>query len=84
MAYINKTRKLLAKNIIYWRTYNNWSQEEFAYKLNSSTLYISKMENCKRNITSDTIDRLSKVFKIEPHELLIDRPNVKSSRVDRK
>lgn len=80
MALINKTRELLANNIIYWRLKNNWSQEEFAYKINSSAQYVSQMENCKRNITSDTIDHLANIFNIEPHELLIKRPNVKGKR----
>ena len=50
MATINKTRKILANNIVYWRLQRKWSQEEFAYRLGSSTQYVSTMENGKRNI----------------------------------
>lgn len=84
MAGINKTRKLLANNIVYWRLQKKWSQEEFAYKLNSSPQYVSEMENGKRNISSDYIDHLANTLKIEPHELLIKRPIVKNRRIDGK
>ncbi len=84
MATINKTRKILANNIVYWRLQRKWSQEEFAYRLGSSTQYVSTMENGKRNISSDYIDHLATIFKIEPHELLIERPIVKNRRIDGK
>lgn len=84
MAFINKTRNILANNIVYFRLKNGWSQEEFAYRLGSSSQYVSTMENAKRNISSDYIDHLASVFKIEPHELLIDRPILKNRRIDGK
>lgn len=84
MATINKTRKILANNIVYWRLQRKWSQEEFAYRLGSSPQYVSTMENGKRNISSDYIDHLATIFKIEPHELLIERPIVKNRRIDGK
>lgn len=84
VASINKTRKILANNIVYWRLKRNWSQEEFAYRLGSSTQYVSTMENGKRNISSDYIDHLATVLEIEPHELLVARPIVKNRRIDGK
>lgn len=84
MAYINKTRKILANNIVYWRLQRKWSQEEFAYRLKSSSQYVSDIENGKRNISSDYMDRLAIVLNIEPHELLIERPAVSSRRIDGK
>ncbi len=83
MAHITRTRQILANNIVYWRIKRNWSQEEFADKLDSSTQYVSAMENAKRNISSDYIDHLAIVLGIEPHELLIDRPIVENRRIDR-
>lgn len=83
MANITRTRQILANNIVYWRIKRNWSQEEFADKLDSSTQYVSAMENAKRNISSDYIDHLATVLEIEPHELLIDRPIVENRRIDR-
>ena len=84
MTKITKTRKILANNIVYWRLKRNWSQEELAFKLNSSTPYISEMENSKRNISIDYVDHIATVLKISPHELLIERPPLKSRRVDGK
>lgn len=84
MAVINKTRKILANNIVYFRLKNGWFQEEFAYRIGSSAQSVSTMENAKRNISSDYIDHLAKIFKIEPHELLVARPTVKNRRIDGK
>lgn len=84
VAYINKTRKILANNIVHFRLKNGWSQEEFAYRLGSSSQYVSTMENGKRNISSDYIDHLATIFNIEPHELLIERPIIKNRRIDGK
>ncbi len=41
------------------------------------------MENEKRNISSDYIDHIANTFKIEPHELLINRSPVEVRRIDR-
>lgn len=85
MVYIkHKTRKLLANNIIYFRHKNDWSQEIFADKIKSSPAYISQLENAKRNVTSDFIDKLADSFGVEPHELFIKRDSVNNKRVDQK
>ena len=78
----NKTRLLISNNITYWRLKNNWSQEEFAFKLKSSPQYVSEMENGKRNISTDYVDHIAKVFNIEPLELFIERPIQSNKRVD--
>ena len=41
------------------------------------------MENQKRNISSDYIDHIANIFKIEPHELLVERLPVDIRRIDR-
>ena len=76
----NKTRKLLANNIIYFRHKNNWSQEMLAEKMKSSPAYISQLEN----VTSDFFDKIADTFKIEPYQLLIERDVVNYKRVDQK
>ena len=48
-------------------------QEKFAELLGTSTGYVSEMENAKRNIYIDYIDHIANIFKIEPHELLVNR-----------
>lgn len=80
---VTKTRKILANNIVFFRLQKGWSQEQFAELLGTSSGYVSEMENSKRNISSDYIDHISKVFKIEPHELLIDRLPVDTRRIPR-
>lgn len=46
--------------------------------------YVSEMEHEKRNISSDYIDLLANIFKIEPHELLINRLPVEIRRIARR
>ena len=76
-----KTRKILANNIVYYRTKNNWTQEQLAELLNTSSGYVSEMEHEKRNISCDYIDLLANIFKIEPQELLSNRLPVNIRRI---
>ena len=41
------------------------------------------MENAKCNISIDYIDHIENIFKIEPHELLVNRKPVEIRRIDR-
>ena len=78
-----KARQILANNIVYYRIKNNWSQEYFAELLGTSSGYVSEMENAKRNISIDYIDHLANIFKIEPHELLLNSLTVRKRRIPR-
>ena len=75
------TRNLIANNIVYFRIKKGWTQEYLAELLGTSSSYISEIENEKRNISTDYIDSLSKIFNIEPHELLINRYPVEKRRI---
>ena len=77
----SKTRKILANNIVYYRTKKGWTQEKLAELLNTSSGYISEMEHEKRNISCDYIDLLATIFEIEPHELLTNRLPVNTRRI---
>lgn len=79
-----KTRKILANNIVYYRTKNNWTQEQLAELLNTSSGYVSEMEHEKRNISCDYIDLLANIFKVEPQELLTNRLPVNIRRISRR
>lgn len=81
---ITETRKILANNIVYFRVKNNWSQDDLAELLGTSSVYISQMENAKRNISCDYIDHLANIFKVEPVELLKYRSPVDTRRIDRR
>lgn len=83
LKIINKTRKILANNITYFRIKNDLSQEDFAELLETSSSYVSEIENQKRNISCDYIDKIANIFKIESHELLINRLTVEIRRVRR-
>lgn len=73
----HKIRFLLANNIVYFRHKNGWSQEKFAEKLDSNLVYVSQLENARRNVSANTFD-------VKPLELLIKRETIENRRVDRK
>ena len=79
---VTQTRKILAENIVYFRVKNNYSQEKFAELMGTSAVYISQLENAKRNISCDYIDRIAQTFKVEPMELFKNR-KVDARRVSR-
>ena len=68
-----KFRNSVAQNLVYFRYQNQWTQETLAEKINSSSTYISQLENERRNIRIDFLEKIATVFKVEPHELLIPR-----------
>ncbi len=80
----NKTLILLGKNITYFRQLpkNQWSQEDLAQKMNSDKGFISQVENARRNVSTEYIDRLCRVFNIEPMELFKNRDFKLKARVD--
>lgn len=80
----NKTSILLGKNIVYFRQLpeNQWSQDVLAQKMNSDKGYLSQIENAKRHASTDYIERLCRVFNIEPVELFKNRDFNLKSRVD--
>lgn len=82
----NKTSILLGKNITYFRQLpsREWSQDTLAQKMESDKGYLSQIENAKRNASTDYIDRLCRVFSIEPEELFKDRNFNLKTRVDSK
>lgn len=79
-----KSRELIANNVIYFRHKYNWSQEKLADILNSSASYISQIENAKRNVTTDFLDKIATIFKVEPHELLINRETINNKRLPKR
>ena len=81
---ITRTRKIIANNIIFYRISNGYSQENLAELLGTSSTYVSELEHHKRNISCDYLDKLANVFKIEPHELLVDRSPVEIRRIKKR
>ncbi len=79
-----KVREIIANNIVYFRVKNGWSQEYLAELLGTSSAYVSEMEHGKRNISSDYIDHIANIFKMELYELLVNREPVISRRIRKK
>jgi len=46
------------------------SQEKFAERIGFHRTYISAVENCKRNVSLDNIDRIAKALKVKAADLL--------------
>ena len=80
----NRTSILLGKNIVYFRQLRQLSQDTLAQQMNSDKGYLSQIENAKRNASTDYIDRLAKIFNVEPEEMLKEREFKLKNRVDSK
>lgn len=78
----NQSRRLLANNITYYRIENGWTQEDLAEKLGTNSVYVSNLENCKKNVRIDYIDKLANVFGIKPEQLFSVRENITNHRID--
>ena len=65
-------RKIVGKNIKYYRFLNGYTQERLAEKCNLSPRYISDIENFNGNISLDTIEDIARIFLIQPYQLLRD------------
>ena len=80
----NRTSILLGKNIVYFRQLpeRQWSQDTLTQKMNSDKGYLSQIENDKRYASTEYIERLCRVFNVEPEELFKDRNFNLKTRVD--
>lgn len=52
------SQQILAMNIKYYRARYGLSQEKFAEKVGSNLTYINQIENCKRNISLEMLDKI--------------------------
>ena len=59
-----KSRKLLANNIKYYRLKRGLSQEEHAEFLGTTPVYLSSLENAKRNIRLDYIEHIANTLEV--------------------
>ena len=82
--YENQARNILANNIVYYRLQKNWTQEDFAEYLETTTTYISNIENAKRNMRIDYIGKIADTFGISIEQLFIERNPVKNHRIPRR
>ena len=68
-------REKIGKAIIRLRKRLGYSQEQFAYDSNIDRRYMSDLENGKRNISIDVIERLAKTLGIKASTLLFEAEN---------
>jgi transcriptional regulator with XRE-family HTH domain len=68
-------REKIGKAIIRLRKRLGYSQEQFAYDSNIDRRYMSDLENGKRNISIDVIERLAKSLGIQASTLLYEAEN---------
>lgn len=82
--YENQARKILANNIIYFRLKRNWSQEDFADELGTTTTYVSNLENARRNARIDYIGHIADTLGVSIEQLFIERPLIENHRIPRR
>lgn len=79
----NKARRNLANNILSMRYEREWSQEKLAELTHSSPVYISNIEQGKRGVSIDFVDKIAKIFGVSCSEMLKDNPKtISKTRVD--
>jgi transcriptional regulator with XRE-family HTH domain len=65
----NEFRTIVRTNIKRYRNYRQWTQAEFAEKLDISINFLSSIENGKRWISPANMVKFASVLDIEPYEL---------------
>ncbi len=81
---ISNARRILANNIVYFRLQNGWSQEDFADKLGTTPIYVSNLENAKRNTRIDYVDHIANVLGVDIMQLFVKRDPVENKRIPRR
>ena len=69
----HSTRKVLANNIKYYRLKKGLSQEELAELLETTPVYLSSLENAKRNIRIDYVEHIAKTLEVSVKDLFTER-----------
>lgn len=74
---VSNLRKVLGQNIVAFRRERDMTQEELGELADLHPTYVSSVENFKRNISIDAIEKIAKAFRVPAFELL--RPEDTSS-----
>ena len=81
---LHSTRKLLANNIKYFRLNKGLSQEELAELLETTPVYLSSLENAKRNIRLDYIEHIAETLEVNIKDLFIEREIIEKKKRPRR
>ena len=76
MKYQKKARIILANNIK--------SQEELAELLETTPVYLSSLENAKRNIRLDYIEHIAETLEVNIKDLFIEREIIEKKKRPRR
>lgn len=82
MKYQKKARIILANNIKYYRLKKGLSQEDLAELLETTPVYLSSLENAKRNIRLDYIEHIT--LEVNIKDLFIEREIVEKKKRPRR
>ena len=63
-------RKRLARNLLDWRMKRGLSQETLSASADLTQSFYSQLENGRRNVSLDTLERLAKELRIDVLDLL--------------
>lgn len=80
----HSTRKLLANNIKYYRLKKGLSQEDLAELLETTPVYLSSLENAKRNIRLDYIEHIANTLEVNIKDLFIEREIIEKKKRPRR
>ena len=84
MKYQKKARIILANNIKYYRLKKDLSQEELAELLETTPVYLSSLENAKRNIRLDYIEHIAETLEVNIKDLFIEREIIEKKKRPRR
>ncbi len=80
----HSARKILANNIVYYRLKKGLSQEELAELLETTPVYLSSLENAKRNIRLDYIEHIANILEVNIKELFTEREIIEKKKRPKK
>jgi transcriptional regulator with XRE-family HTH domain len=66
-----KIQEIAGDNIRYIRERRGLSQESLALEARMSRAYIGEVERAEKNISIGRLEKIAKVLKVQPNELLI-------------
>lgn len=67
---VSNLRKTLGQNIVALRRKRDMTQEELGELADLHPTYVSSVENFRRNISIDAIEKIAKAFRVPAYELL--------------
>ena len=74
-------KKLFGKRIKSFRELKNFTQGQFAEKINIAEVTLSKIERGVNFVTPQTLEKIVKVLEIKPYQLFIEAENLSDEAI---